>query len=93
MKTLLVTTLTALSLGLGSPLLAATPAKTTMTTCEQLIKQFDDSVGSHGMAAKIKEAKELRTAGENACKSGDYTKGVSDLHTALNNLGVKPAVN
>jgi len=94
MKTLLVSSLTALSLMLGGTALAASPAKTTATTmqtCEQLIKKFDETVGGKATAPMIKQAKELRSTGEKACWKGEYAKGVADLKTALNDIGVKTA--
>lgn len=93
MKTLLATSLTALSLVLGGSAMAATQSTETMATCEQLMKQFDGAVVNHATAPRIKQAKDMRSAGEKACKKGNYTKGVSDLHAALNDIGVKPTSN
>lgn len=90
MKTLTSSVLAAVALALGGAAFAATPAKPTMATCDALMKQFDQVVGTHGMAAKVSQAKEMRAKGEQSCKAGNYQRGVADLHTALNDIGVKP---
>ncbi len=79
-------------LAFGGTAIAATPAKLTMANCDSLIQQFDKAVGEHATAPKLQNAKDMRAAGEKACKAGDYSKGVADLQTALNDIGVKPAV-
>ena len=90
MKRIVTTSLTALALLLGGTAIAATTTpKPTMTTCESLIKQFDDSVGAHGGSPNLQKAKDMRMSGEKACKAGDYNKGVADLHLALKDIGVK----
>ena len=66
--------------------------KSTKADCDSLIQQFDKAVTEHGTAPKLAQAKSMRSAGETACKAGDFKKGVSDLHMALTDIGVKPAV-
>lgn len=82
--------LAAIALTFGGSAMAATAAKATMADCETLMKQFDTAVTKHESAPKIKDAKDMRTAAEKLCKSGDYAKGVSDLKVALNDIGEKP---
>lgn len=92
MKRILTTSMTLAALAFGGTAIAATPAMHTMANCDSMIQQFDKVVGDHGTAPKLQNAKDMRAAGEKACKAGDYKKGVADLQTALNDIGVKPAV-
>lgn len=92
MKRIVTTSLTLAALAFGGTAIATTPAKLTMASCDTLIQQFDKVVGDHGTAPKLQNAKDMRAAGEKACKAGNYKKGVADLETALNDIGVKPEV-
>lgn len=93
MKRILATSVAVALFTLGGNAFATgTYEKSTKADCDSLIQQFDKAVTEHGTAAKLKQAKDMRAAGEKACKAGDYKKGVSDLHMALTDIGVKPAV-
>jgi len=57
--------------------------------CMALQKQFDEAVKTHGKAAKIKTARELRTESDKLCAS-DPKAGTRKMTQALRDLGVKP---
>ena len=80
---------------LGAVMLT-TPVHATVKTemlpsqkCIILENQFDTAIKSHEHAAKVNEAKTMRTEGGNLCTSGNYDDGVAKLEHALRDLGVK----
>ena len=93
MKRILATSVTVALLTLGGTAIATGAyEKSTKADCDSLIQQFDKTVTEHGTAPKLAQAKNMRAAGERACKAGDFKKGVADLHKALSDIGVKPVV-
>ena len=67
-----------------------TVAMTTAEKCTKLQQQFDDAIKTHEKAAKVNEAKNMRSEGGNLCASGKQTDGVAKLQQAIKALGVKP---
>jgi uncharacterized protein YyaL (SSP411 family) len=58
--------------------------------CAALETQFDQAIGTHGNAPKAATAKQLRTKGENLCKTSHEKNGIKSLQQALKDLGLKP---
>jgi hypothetical protein len=73
---------------------AKTPPAVTVTTpaerCDDLEKQFDESLPKHTDAKNLTSAKKWRTEGEKRCDAGKHAVGAWWLARALTELGVAP---
>ena len=104
MRTSIVTGLAAILLSTAAFADSTTPATSTTTKskptetsqkladrCSALETQFDQAIATHGNAAKVAQAKTLRTKGETLCNSNKQSSGIKNLMQALKDLGVKPS--
>ena len=91
MNRIIALTTGALTIALGNAV-AAGPIQDASTTCQRLMKQFDTSAMTHAGAPDIRDARALRVQAEEACTTGRYAEGVTDLRAALEKLGVRPVV-
>lgn len=64
--------------------------KTSYGECMSLEQQFDSAIKSHATAAKVSEARTLRTDAGKLCTAGKTGEGVIKLQHALRDLGVTP---
>jgi hypothetical protein len=85
-RTLIGAAMTAVFMSSAAFAASMTPAQ----QCTALEKQFDQEIVKHGTAAKVAEAKTLRTDAGKLCQSGKAEDGVKKLDQALNDIGVKP---
>jgi len=58
--------------------------------CMSLQEQFDSVIKSHATAAKVTEAKSLRSDAGRLCAAGKSEDGIIKLRQALKDLGVPP---
>ncbi|MDH3475357.1 MAG: hypothetical protein OEM59_16885 [Rhodospirillales bacterium] len=64
-------------------------AMTQAEKCTDLEKQFDAAIKTHETAAKVNEAKAMRTEGGKLCAGGKQAEGIVKLEQALKDLGVE----
>jgi hypothetical protein len=74
------------SLSLAAP--RGLPA--TMTSCDNLLRQFDVAWPTHQHALHAARARKNREVGAVQCREGHYADGVRALRRALHDIGVKP---
>jgi len=65
-------------------------AMTPYMQCMSLQQQFDSAIKSHANAAKVTEAKSLRSDAGRLCTNGKSEDGIIKLRQALKDLGVSP---
>ena len=92
MNRMMASSLAAFAVAVAGAVHAADTAMNDASTCSALMKQFDQAAPAHNSAAKIVEARAKRSAAETACQAGNYKSGISDLRSALDDIGVKPVV-
>jgi hypothetical protein len=71
-------------------LLAAPAFAQTATSCDAMLKEFDDHLTTNNIQPTDPRVTQARTQAEQACMSGDMTTAESSLDRAVADLGIPP---
>ena len=74
----------------ASSLLAAPAFAQTATSCDAMLKDFDNHLTSNNIQPTDTRVTQARTQAEQACMSGDMTTAESTLDRAVADLGIPP---
>ena len=74
----------------ASSLLAAPAFAQTATSCDAMLKDFDNHLTSNNIQPTDARVTQARTQAEQACMSGDTTTAESTLDRAVADLGIPP---